>query len=153
MIYTIQYLAGFFDGEGHASLCVSKRPQKNGMGVKFEPKLGVCNNDLRPVLVFKQKWGGNINVVTSPSGKSVYRWQLAGRHLVTEFLNDIEPHVVVKKEQIRILMRFFEELLRIREGKHKNEPYTKESQKRLIQYRLQLDEAKQTWKPYTGPLA
>jgi len=84
------YFAGFYDAEGSVHI------------VNYT-SVSVCVTqvDKVPLLLFQQRFGGNI----CHKGNGVYGWFLRSKEL-QEFCNALIPYLVVKKEQLILLKRF-----------------------------------------------
>ena len=101
MTLTKEYIAGFFDGEGHVSITWSKR---RGM---MNPKLCLkLTNTYLPLLEsIKEIYGGNI--YASPKQYEHYL-QCYALSLTVEqskkFLNDVLPFLVIKKRQAELAL-------------------------------------------------
>jgi hypothetical protein len=96
-----QYAAGFFDGEGciNASVCRTS---------SFIRTL-VVNTNLEILEEFQQRWGGDINLNKKGKEhwKQAYTWRLSYAAAL-QFLKDIYPYLVVKKQQAEAAFIFFE---------------------------------------------
>lgn len=92
---TVEYAAGFFDGEG----CVYIRDCKPGL------KLGVTivQNDTRPLVIMQARWGGGIS--HKKEGGSVLSLHCTK---AAAFLRDILPFLIVKKEVAQLGIAFQE---------------------------------------------
>lgn len=95
-IITIEYLAGFFDGEGSIVETVYK-------GV-----VAVVTNTYYPVLEeFKSRYGGSIHPKTrySVSHRPCWCWQLTKQIDMAKFLLEIQPLLMEKRPQADIAMQ------------------------------------------------
>ena len=103
MNLSLEYIAGFFDGEGHVSITEMHRRNT------IDPKLVVrLTNTFLPVLDYiKGVYGGTI--YKQPKVKSHYL-QVYVLSLTVEqskkFLTDILPFLVIKKEQAEEALKF-----------------------------------------------
>jgi len=96
------YLAGIFDGEG----CVGYY-KRIGSRRKYSyvSMVLISQSDFRLMLWLESKLGfGNI---TSRAGKKhfEYHWQTNKKQNVVDFLEAIEPYLVLKGEQARVLLK------------------------------------------------
>ena len=86
----IQYLAGFFDGEG---CIVLRRGRKT-------PTLTVTQVDPRPLRLFEEEFGGRVTKRQAPrkeAHRQAYRWDIhAG---AVQALVRMRPFLIVKAEQ------------------------------------------------------
>lgn len=94
------YLAGFFDGEG--TLCVNVT--KKGYA---HVTAGVYNTNCFALEAMKIRYGGSIKTDEhpSPEGRPCFQIEFCGDG-ASRFLSDIEPHAVIKSEQIRLALEF-----------------------------------------------
>lgn len=108
-----EYIAGLIDGEGYISLL----PSRNSLlKVKsFEPvvKLGMTGEISKNIMHYlKEKYGGHMNFrersKKNPKWKNANYWILKSRKKVLVFLKDIEPYLLIKKEQAILLIEFCE---------------------------------------------
>lgn len=96
---SVEYAAGFFDGEGMVRL-----------GTKFNPRVDVTNTDPAPLLAFRDRWGGSVLRTTDRlRRKPNYLWALSGWEKVEVFLRDIEPFCLVKYPQVVAVLRLCDE--------------------------------------------
>jgi hypothetical protein len=92
-----EYAAGFFDGEGH--VCI-RAPRDHNPSWALE--LGISQMDRRPLDLIQERWGGT---VAGPRVNAQYEWRANGLK-AEQFLRDINPHVIVKAEQIAIALEY-----------------------------------------------
>jgi hypothetical protein len=101
------YLAGLFDGEGTVSIGASKN--SNGT-VVFQLHTKIANTDLRLMQWLIKTFGGTYSVSSSKKHKKNYRlqytWHPTGKANRKEFLENIIPYLVIKKEQALIGLEF-----------------------------------------------
>src|SRR5258708_7075513 len=97
---SLEYLAGFFDGEGSVSI-TKVRPKSNlpyaGCGIR-----ATVTNTYRPVLQeLHERFGGNINVRIRRADhhKQGYEWQAHGSD-ARNFLSAILPYLNEKYQQV-----------------------------------------------------
>lgn len=100
----LEWMAGFFDGEGSISINVRKsRPRRPEF---IQVVITITNCCREAVESFSAKFGGSITVSKRRKGWSTaYRWRRVGKSAL-EVLLEIEPHLVVKKEQARLAIKF-----------------------------------------------
>jgi hypothetical protein len=92
---TKAWIAGFFDGEGCASL---------GWKDSFQCRLTIANTHLESLELIQSFYGGKITDRTVRSNeRAAYLWQIFGR--ATEvFAQDILPYSIVKAPQLRLFL-------------------------------------------------
>jgi hypothetical protein len=115
---TLQYIAGFFDGEG--SIGIYYRPKLKD---RFHLRTQLTNNKnkdtQRLTTYLVNKFGGNLGEQITLSGKLKYNWQLNSDKAVY-FLRKIEPHLILKKDQATIAINWQEQrppLIRDKRGR------------------------------------
>jgi hypothetical protein len=93
----VQWFCGFYEGEGWVSNDISNNNRL---------RLGIAQNDITPLELAKQIWGGHIRtrVRKSPASEKVctcHEWILY-HHDAIKFLNDIRPFMLIpyKMEQV-----------------------------------------------------
>ncbi len=94
---SLQYIAGFFDGEGSVGL------YKTGRGTYFLRVQVVQNVTRASAALFhdlRTVYGGAWSPV---KGKKAANWQLSGDNAEC-FLKDIQPHVRLKKDQVNLAL-------------------------------------------------
>jgi hypothetical protein len=101
------WMAGFFDGEGYVGLQLCRDKGRNLHYVKL--KVSVTNTDLHSLAPFRATFHGT--TVRSWQGRAtskvVYRWDLSGKRAY-DFLMTIAPHLITKKEQVDLAIKFWE---------------------------------------------
>lgn len=113
MELSLQYAAGFFDGEGCVSLFYTRirawrsDPTKVVRGIKLT--VLIANSDLKILEQFRAAFGGHINIsnkVRSIKHKPVHAWRLTSSRVQEKFLRSIQPYSFVKKYQIDIGLEY-----------------------------------------------
>jgi hypothetical protein len=104
----INYLAGFFDGEG----CITK-----GGDSTISIRVTQLAEHREPLDEFKKRYKGNISN-TGNKNRPCLRWALNGTKAI-KFLKDIFPLCVVKKRHIQLALCL---LYMIKYRKEKNAP-------------------------------
>ena len=106
----LAYLAGIVDGEGSLLLWMNKSSTDRG---QFNLRVNVTSTDKCLVDWIFQNFGGSIYECNSPSRKSKpnwkkqYLWQI-NRPEMLQFLKDIYPFLIIKKERCEIAIKFRE---------------------------------------------
>ena len=104
---TLDYLAGFFDGEG----CVMIVGRGDGLQ---RMEISAANMDSRPLEEFAKRWGGSITAKgcrgKGGSGKEAirrpcYSWQRSGPRALTA-LRALLPRLIVKAEVAELAVEF-----------------------------------------------
>jgi hypothetical protein len=104
------YAAGLVDGEG--SIYIAKQKQKGRTWLAYWLRLQVCTTT--PCLTdwLGARWGGCIFSVapgqkSSFCNKVSYQWYVASGKAEV-ILRDITPHLILKREQSELALRFCE---------------------------------------------
>lgn len=100
---SIEYLAGFFDGEGCIRAVLAK-DKKNAAGLH----IFITNTYLPILTLFEQKFGGTTSLrnISNPKHKAAYQWRMSSRKEIKNFLQQIEPHLIEKKEQAILALEY-----------------------------------------------
>lgn len=106
-----QYIAGLIDGEGYIALLPSKQPELHNKSFGPVVKLGMTGSISKMIMdVLYAKYGGHLEYrersKKNPKWKDVHYWILKSRRKVKIFLDDIEPYLLIKKEQAVLLQEF-----------------------------------------------
>lgn len=97
-VYSDQWAAGFFDGEGSVSI-----NRRNSRTPQHDLSVQVSQKQRPPLDELYIQHGGTIGQTKTPAG--CWRWRLAGRK-AEEFLIRIRPYVLVKRDVIDIAIDF-----------------------------------------------
>lgn len=107
-VVSLEYLAGFIDGEGH--LEVSRRRRK-GRSLEYNVRLSISNTN-RPILEeIRATWGGSLWSGTSrnprwkPAHDLIWTNAAAARLVAT-----VAPHLRIRAEQVAALLLFLRHL-------------------------------------------
>ena len=84
------YKAGFFDGEGSVSISTTGNIQ-----------VAIAQKDPFILYKFAEEYGGSVHL-KSKKFSTGYSWRLCGAEKIKKFLEDIQPEVIVKKEDVRL---------------------------------------------------
>ena len=101
----IAYVSGFFDGEGSISI-LKQTDQARPTNFYHVLKVSVANGNREVLNEFQALFGGNIYTRKSHEGLSrAYVWSVAAKE-ADVFLKKVRSHVMVKKTQTEIAIRF-----------------------------------------------
>lgn len=66
--------------------------------------------------MFQKKWGGKVakHPRRTLGGNECWHWRLAVQGNVARFLEEIRPHVIVKKEEVELAFEFLNSLRRVK---------------------------------------
>ena len=97
----LQYIAGFFDGEGSASLVISKR-EKSTYGYTFKPKIDIIQKT-KGILwrISNFLFLGRVRKANS----NIYSLTIRRYNECLKFIHYLEPLVIEKREQLRLLKK------------------------------------------------
>ena len=97
---TLEYIAGFFDGEGSIGVYYSKKTQD-----KFHLRTQLTQNQSKKSDLLMRslvgRFQGNVSEQITLSGNVKYNWQL-NSDLAATFLEAIMPYLLFKKDQAEI---------------------------------------------------
>lgn len=103
----IEYLAGIFDGEG--SVCITMmggRARKRPLHV-LAVVVAMCHEEI--IVAFHGRFGGEIRrEALRENRRQQWRWRATGA-TAASFLAEIEPHLIVKREQALLGLEFTRE--------------------------------------------
>jgi len=103
----LNYLAGFFDGDGSISIKRQNHPQST-RGVCYTLQVAVTNTNKEIVEHFKKVWkAGHIQTKTplKQTHKTAYVWRVTGR-TAKMVLEPLLPFLRVRKEQAVLALEF-----------------------------------------------
>lgn len=102
MSMTLDYLAGFVDGEGGIYASVNRRRDRPTPQVTFH--VAAYQVDRRPLEELQRRFGGSIGPrISQLSGRPMWRWTLTNRHGLTAFVKAMNGRLVIKAEQLSLL--------------------------------------------------
>jgi hypothetical protein len=99
------YLAGIIDGEGCISFTRSNRQTK-----KYVYRMQLCIVNTSPQLlswlneIFDGHCHINVHKRQPNHKRPVWSWTISGPRRTVRFLKEIEPYLVIKKQQVHLLM-------------------------------------------------
>lgn len=136
----LAYLGGFFDGEGSVFIGRLKRPSGNP---SYRINVSCAGTVKEPIEMYRKLFSKSRQELIfrskkNPKYKPYWMWMATG-HLAAEFLRIILPYLVIKKEQARLALEFYE----WRESLGKTGIPRKSSEvQRMEQYRKRIHELK-----------
>lgn len=134
---SLEYLAGYFDGEGTVGIY----KVRSGKGEGFALHVIIANTYLPILVEIQEQFGGKIfaSEHTSPQGyarRTMHHLRFTGAS-ARNFLGQIYPHLREKKEQAELAINFPS-----RRGKKNRDVDTIELQEKLSQRIRQLKKAR-----------
>ena len=121
---SLEYLAGFFDGEGSISF------ERRGV-------LRICVGQINPVplRLFKQRYGGQLTRIRrkNPKHRDIYLWMVAAKQCV-QVLQDLLPYLRVKRRQALLGLSWQKRMLH--QGGNKGLPARERGARETIMKRM-----------------
>jgi hypothetical protein len=96
MNLSLEYIAGLFDGEGYITV-------NNNKG-NFIPTIGIKMNGFNLLKSLNIKFGGYFYQRKKYVNRPLTEWTLRGALQVSNFLKQIEPFLIIKKEQANLCL-------------------------------------------------
>ena len=93
---SIEYIAGLFDGEGFITINKNKG--------NFVPTVGIKMNGFHLLKELNNQFNGYFNTRSKYINRPLTEWTLRGAYRVANFLNIVEPHLIIKKEQAQLCL-------------------------------------------------
>ncbi len=125
---TLDYLAGFIDGEGGVYAALNRRRDRPTPQLMIS--VAAYNTDQRPLKALRKRFGGSISPKMSGlSKRSLWRWTLTGRTKLTAFADAMRGRMVIKAAQLSVLDDY---LALDCNGQHGNRRLPKSDRKRRL---------------------
>lgn len=106
----IDYIAGFVDGEGYIGL-IKNSSKKGILGHYYKPCVKIAQKESNRIILdmLKSQYGGHISKSrqhdnTNPS----VMWEISNRPMVKLFLKDLKDKLILKKENLELILDFIE---------------------------------------------
>ncbi len=103
------YIAGIFDGEGTAQIQTHSRKNKSGWGYGITPRMQIPNTDKKLISWIHQRIPEFTLWTRSPRKKehaTSYVLVLTRPELIIEFINNIQPYLIIKKDHCLLVKNF-----------------------------------------------
>ena len=137
------YYAGLTDGEGYVGIRTSKNKKGDKIYERYTLQITITNCDLRVLERAVSIWGGHIYETTSKNRiKTCWRWNITSKE-ASNFLMDIWPYTIIKKEQIEIALQLQERI-----SKMKLNGYKMTNEERQIRKNMQTEIRKYNQREY-----
>ena len=106
MRLSLEYVAGFIDGEG--CICTGRTGTRSADGKRLlVPRVMIANTDRRVLDLIRSQFGGTIQTVrrpaSKPNWKPGYAWRLANSAAL-DLLERVRPFLIVKAAQADLLL-------------------------------------------------
>ena len=108
---TAAYVAGLIDGEGCITITWHRNRSKSSGkdNPRFLPYITVTNTKMEIINWLLENFGGSFTTAHRTNGwNDCHTWYLCTRDTVRVFLETIEPYVIIKKPQIKMLTAFLD---------------------------------------------
>lgn len=136
---SIEYLAGFFDGEGCIKISRSHTTVSGSPRYNLSIKVGNINQEV--IKAFGDRWGGKYYIlpesVKRGNRQIFYEW-FANSKVSKIVLNEMFPYLIVKKIEAKVALDFQKNKEKIFAGHHSRRYYTKEEVASIASYRDKL---------------
>ena len=100
---SLEYLAGFFDGEG--SISILKRSKDKKWNVSHFLRISIGQKDGETLDRIKEDFGGNVYLVSRDNS---HVWAISD-YKAYEFIKILNPYLRYKKPQAELAIKFYEE--------------------------------------------
>lgn len=100
MEITLQWLAGFLDGEG----CIALHKGSPSRNASYHPRVTITNIDLSTLKAIQAQYGGSIHEATKKESARPCWVLIWSTQKALAFLRLISPHLIVKKSQAEVLL-------------------------------------------------
>lgn len=104
---TLQYIAGFFDGEGSIGIYYRQKT-KEGFHLRTQLTQNKDKSIQKLMNYLMDKFGGNLSEQVTLSGRIKYNWQL-NSNKAASFLKKIGSYLILKKNQATIAINWQEQ--------------------------------------------
>lgn len=104
MKFSVEYVAGFFDGEGCIGI-YSRKDRLGGFCLRTQLTQNVSVELLELLDFLVAAYGGHYSYQKTLSGNTKANWQLSSSNAM-KFLESIEPFLVLKKTQAVVAIEF-----------------------------------------------
>ncbi len=103
----LAYTAGIIDGEGCIGIYALKAGKrgKDSERIYHTLRVEVCNAQKGLIEFLFSHFGGSHGAGYRPNRKPYYKWQITSRS-AAEFLDNIYPYLVIKRDQAELVVRF-----------------------------------------------
>ena len=104
----VAYVAGFLDGEGSIVIRRARKIPGRRTGIDFRLQIQFAQNDIRPLKLIEETFGGKTYACKprKPTHAPYFQLSLQSRMGCQRLLEATRPHLLVKKEQAELALRF-----------------------------------------------
>jgi LAGLIDADG DNA endonuclease family protein len=107
---SLEYIAGFFDGEGSIGLYPERCKRKYGIYRHYRFSVSLGNSDPIVPLYLKARFGGSVHHYERSkkmkNRQDAWLWNMSSKR-AAEFLRAILPFLVVKKAQAEVVLEYY----------------------------------------------
>ena len=98
-----EYIAGFFDADGSVGLYLSRTCRKYKT---YTVWVNICQLDPCVLRFLTERYSGTLRISKGRGNRrDIWSWKINSKRALV-FLRDIYPHLIGKKEQVRLVMEF-----------------------------------------------
>ena len=95
------YAAGLLDGEGTVSILIAARALY-GWNDHYELFVNISNTNCEAIEWLGMNFGGHTRTRKNTNGKPLHEWYLHDMDAIAEFLELVEPFIIIKRPQLEI---------------------------------------------------
>ena len=95
-LVSLEYIAGFFDGEGNIGIYSSSN--RNGCSLRLQVTQNVTDHSTPLLESFRELWGGSLTLMSRQRRRTAWNYQTSGISAVT-MLKAIHPFLVLKRAE------------------------------------------------------
>jgi len=108
---SVIYAAGLIDGEGHLGLARIRAEIKRNESVQYRPTIKMKMVDRPPLDFLVTLFGGTVHPhpYDAPN-RDQWEWRISGWNRVSCALRELQPYLLVKERQARLLLRLGREV-------------------------------------------
>ena len=100
------YVAGYIDADG----CIRVQRQKSQGPSQYLPQVKIASVVPASLDFIKARHRGSIRkyqpASTTGNARMAFEWSVQGRPSVLRLMQAIEPHVIIKKDHVRLMIEF-----------------------------------------------
>ena len=95
------YIAGYFDGDGHISICKTGRT--------WDLRVAFCQTRIEGIKKIYEIYGGSVQYQKpkKTEHRPVVRFGLTRRQTVIKLLQDIQPYLIEKSEDVKLMLETY----------------------------------------------
>jgi hypothetical protein len=103
MKISLQYLAGFFDGEG--SLMILHKSARSYQTAHIQIEAHLTNNNLKLLKSIQKQLGGKL-VTLKNKHRNIYRLRWLKKEAIQQLLNQLYPFLILKRPNAKLMLEY-----------------------------------------------